>query len=241
MRIYKKGIFSLSLSNFLAHTWSSHTHTRNIAVILFVLDKSFCSTSREDPNPIFFLFSFPAYSHIRHSRTRKVHFPPLKGLCPTPSRSHPSSIYLQGCFLFILFDLLGAKMDLWSLNVKSPVGVNCLPRNHCRGAPRGGMRVFEISILGRRCMPSSAAGDRVGSRRSLLVRALAKKNPSNSPSPGTWIDAIHSSRSIITAPARSSIWLFCPSFSAANSFPASVIQLETFSYSDILRLVSTWS
>ncbi|KAK4805085.1 hypothetical protein SAY86_004902 [Trapa natans] len=77
-------------------------------------------------------------------------------------------------------------MDLRALNVKNPGGVPCLPRNHFPRAstPMGGMMVFDINVLGRRRRPSSACGDRVDSCRSLLVRALAKKNTSNSPSPG---------------------------------------------------------
>ncbi|PKI55014.1 hypothetical protein CRG98_024614 [Punica granatum] len=74
-------------------------------------------------------------------------------------------------------------MDLCSLNVKNAGGTPCLLRNHYREAPVVGLRFFEISVLGRRCRPSPAAHGGVGHRRSLLVRALAKKNPSNSPSP----------------------------------------------------------
>ncbi|XP_030522996.1 UPF0301 protein BF2109 [Rhodamnia argentea] len=77
-------------------------------------------------------------------------------------------------------------MDLWSLNVKNAGGSPCLLRNSfrdiCGKSGKAGTRVFEISVFKKR-EPSIAP--RPVPRRSLTVRALAKKdNDSNSSSPG---------------------------------------------------------
>ncbi|KAK4747686.1 hypothetical protein SAY87_014272 [Trapa incisa] len=75
-------------------------------------------------------------------------------------------------------------MDLLSLNVKNAAGDPRLFRNLSRGRPSSGTTVLEISVLRRHSRPSLAAGNRADHRRSLSVRCLAKKNPSDSPSPG---------------------------------------------------------
>ncbi|KAF8025468.1 hypothetical protein BT93_F2339 [Corymbia citriodora subsp. variegata] len=71
-------------------------------------------------------------------------------------------------------------MDLWSLNVKNASGGPCLLRSSfreaCGESGKAGARVLEISALKKRRPPGPP---RPVLHRSLVVRALAKKNSNN--------------------------------------------------------------